>query len=613
MKKLKNIIIALVVIICGAFMFTGCDNSNENSVYSITVNQNLHGTISVDKETAEEGEIITISTDVDEGYSLYALLCDGVIITSSTITMPAKDITISAIFEQIDQDFVLHKGSYVQIADASTNGTYVQNNTFFNTVTIKENNLFDLFVKMGSQFYEFENVTYSQNDDTITANVGGMDYSIKVINNETLMIDDGNYMQIFYYQEDQTISNGSYNHAYVNTYFVAEFNDNDVKIVMFENDEISFKEEATYDIKGNNLFIELDDRYIFAKLRDVDSDSFNLLNMCFGIKSNATITQFGEEFLGFGKFTTSLTYGKYFARAMYYPSITNYSYYYQFNAIDIDENTITIAGYDFENNNYLYLENLSYEIIGQYIVVVDEDKNYVFKINPPNIDDVKVIALQFGGNGYIDYYYNEHNIQDLEFENGYYYSSDSATQYVHLEIENSYAKVKVYNDPEELIIEGVYHIIGNILIVQNDTTTYVCKVGENSGCFDNEGFEYCLVANSFNKGFVLNSYYEHSGLDYHGQPYTQSLQITGNTLNLKYRAFYETTVDGIIEEFCEETLTFVRTGDRLTITSPLANSSHFRQVGIRIINDTTVTVVVSGNVEGTPTILGGCDFTIVNN
>ncbi len=138
MAKFKHIFLAFICVIVGSFVFTGCNFSDDGN-YSITVNQNEHGTVTVDKTTAKENEKVTITATADEGYVLYALLCDGTVLDSNIVTMPAKNIVVSAIFEQVsDQTIALGKGNYVQLAYVDEDGIYSENGTFFNSISIKE-------------------------------------------------------------------------------------------------------------------------------------------------------------------------------------------------------------------------------------------------------------------------------------------------------------------------------------------------------------------------------------------------------------------------------------------------------------------------------------------
>ena len=77
-------------------------------VFNITVDENItNGTVTVDKETAEEGETITVTVTAASGYQLKSgsLTATGVTLTSQgndkyTFKMPAHDVEVTAQFEQ---------------------------------------------------------------------------------------------------------------------------------------------------------------------------------------------------------------------------------------------------------------------------------------------------------------------------------------------------------------------------------------------------------------------------------------------------------------------------------------------------------------------------------
>lgn len=270
-KKFLGFALLLCLIIPCAFMFAGCGNSNEDLIYAITVNQNLHGTISVDKETAKEGETVTITTAADEGYTLYAVLCDGVIVTSSTVTMPAKDIVISAIFKQIEQGYTLKQGNFIQASEATRFGDYVRQYSFYNTITVKDNNLMDLYVQLDSQFLQLNDISYLQDRDVITANVGGTEFKVKVVDSETFTLDFGvDSLIVFCYQTEYVINDGNYRSSYSKDESIIQLdvsiNGNNITYTTTGEDSTPISsEEGTIVVRGSNIFLDFEDRYVFAK------------------------------------------------------------------------------------------------------------------------------------------------------------------------------------------------------------------------------------------------------------------------------------------------------------------------------------------------------------
>ena len=76
--------------------------------YTITVDQTANGTVSANKQTANEGETITLTVAPDEGYRLVegSLKANGMVIQDKQFIMPAKDVVITAEFEKIPSTVV---------------------------------------------------------------------------------------------------------------------------------------------------------------------------------------------------------------------------------------------------------------------------------------------------------------------------------------------------------------------------------------------------------------------------------------------------------------------------------------------------------------------------
>ena len=71
--------------------------------YTITVAENANGTITVNNSGSKfaKGEVITLTVTANIGYRLKSLTYNGTLITSSSFTMPAEDVTIEAEFEKL--------------------------------------------------------------------------------------------------------------------------------------------------------------------------------------------------------------------------------------------------------------------------------------------------------------------------------------------------------------------------------------------------------------------------------------------------------------------------------------------------------------------------------
>ncbi|MEE1367704.1 MAG: S8 family serine peptidase [Evtepia sp.] len=107
--------------------------------YGITIATMQNGTVTADKVTATEGETVTLTVKPDAGYHLKSLMAGDKTLTSApyTFTMPAKEVTVSALFEKDAEQPTT--GSY-------KDGTYTgsaqgRNGKVSVTVTVKNGNI----------------------------------------------------------------------------------------------------------------------------------------------------------------------------------------------------------------------------------------------------------------------------------------------------------------------------------------------------------------------------------------------------------------------------------------------------------------------------------------
>jgi len=318
MKKTKKLgmLIALVLIVFSSCFLTACDLSfSVDATHKVTVSQNEHGRVSVNKTEAEEGETVTITATPDAGYSVYAILYNGVVLNSTTFTMPAKDVVVSAIFKSADavENITIKKGSYIQICECDIDGTYVRQNAFYNTLTIKENNLCDIFINWEEQIVEMENIPYTQNKNQVKAVVNDIEFVVDIINDEMLMW-SGSYDNkvFFHYYQDVNISTGKYlctiygedDEGYTDFDILKErifleLKENSKAVVTITNYEtnesgtITFFAEGDYYFKGNTMFIETSDSYMLVKLYSIEDGHFTVCRITFVTKGeDQTFTQY---------------------------------------------------------------------------------------------------------------------------------------------------------------------------------------------------------------------------------------------------------------------------------------------------------------------------------
>ncbi|MBQ9973799.1 MAG: hypothetical protein IJP02_02445 [Oscillospiraceae bacterium] len=66
--------------------------------YAVTVAEAVNGTVTVSKESAYEGDTVTVTATPDEGYELTAIKVDGEAIEGTSFKMPAKAVEVTAEF-----------------------------------------------------------------------------------------------------------------------------------------------------------------------------------------------------------------------------------------------------------------------------------------------------------------------------------------------------------------------------------------------------------------------------------------------------------------------------------------------------------------------------------
>lgn len=91
----------------------------KKSTYTITVAAAANGTVTADKATAQMGDIVTVTATPDKDYELSKLTVNGTVITDTTFTMPAENVTIAAEFKKIGSagaEIVVPEGVNVSFA-----------------------------------------------------------------------------------------------------------------------------------------------------------------------------------------------------------------------------------------------------------------------------------------------------------------------------------------------------------------------------------------------------------------------------------------------------------------------------------------------------------------
>ena len=148
--------------------------------YAVKIAEMTNGTVTADKATATEGETVTLTVKPDAGYHLKSLMAGHKTLTSTpyTFTMPAKEVTVSALFEKDAEQPTT--GSY-------KDGTYTGSATGHGgkvsvTVTVKNGNISSIEVTEQQETPKY----WEKAKATISALLGlGDDASVDAVDTKT--------------------------------------------------------------------------------------------------------------------------------------------------------------------------------------------------------------------------------------------------------------------------------------------------------------------------------------------------------------------------------------------------------------------------------------------
>ena len=490
------------------------ETNEDTGVYSVYVMQNPNGTVSVDKNRAESGEEITITASANNGYLLYAILCNGEIINSNTVTMPNNNIYISAIFQEISDSIPTPLiGTYNTISASSLDGTeFGVEPMFLNTITVKEGNLVDLFIYLNEQTYELENIAFTQNGNIYSTSIQGQNFSVTIVDDKTLIYKEDDALAVFYYQEDVDIPLGSYAASYdedgdsvsETTYAINFLEDGNAEVAKFIDNELALGViETTYKLRGNALFVNLGDLFIYAR---IDTTHFNeaVSSIYFASAMYVYDTQDWTinqkyDWLNFYKYA-ALESGTQYNTSNAPESYADYQYI--FNTIEVgDANAVSLTAHFgfYPNYQYLNLENMPYSQIGNYFIITVSSQTFIARSYYLNSNSI--LHLYVNSTDYITYTIVEtpHEITD-----GTYEATDSINT-ISLVVNNNNFEVTYTSSSGTIQFSGTSKYIGNILIIEGEENTFIGKVAfssavlmsfEINGCgyFNNSGefieFEY---------------------------------------------------------------------------------------------------------------------------
>ena len=523
-----------------------------------------------------------------------------------------------------NNEISLKMGNFQQVASFHNDGTYFDNDGYFNTITIKENNTFDLFAKIDGNFVEKTNIFYKQNENKITANILGSEFSAQVVDEKTIIVKDGDFSQVFCYQEEIDIRTGSYYNVngdrdsyHIN---IKENNKIDIAIISVDCTVDELIEDVDFDIKGNILIIAFPNEYFFVKIQEIKDSYFYARFITQVSKEGNYYKNISSQDGEFFHMADQLKYGTYVGESMHRADGEINSYEYAYNVATLTPENISIGCYLDENDftGYSVLENLNYKPIGNIIIVClnNIDRSYIISHSSYISSGIEVHkARQYISQGtYIDYKYVGYGTSSYENGNYYYVNSTDISEineYYEFSIVNNTASVKVEIYGKTYEVSGQLFVLGNrsIVIGENGCFIWYKLLSSSVGKpefnvlihFDDSGeFKYHSESSrtySTSNLYSLNSFYQSKpASSYHGQEFVNDLKIyDNNTLDLKYRAFYSDYNNVLQEEFCEESnLSYIRYGNKIYITSVLKNSTYDRKISITITDNKTVYVLVYG-------------------
>ena len=107
MQKFPKVFTIMSAILALAFGLASCkaNADDDPTMYTVTVSSSIeHGTVSVDKTSAEAGATIKLTATADNGYELDSYSVkdaseNELTVTDDTFTMPESDVTVSATFK----------------------------------------------------------------------------------------------------------------------------------------------------------------------------------------------------------------------------------------------------------------------------------------------------------------------------------------------------------------------------------------------------------------------------------------------------------------------------------------------------------------------------------
>ena len=143
-KLLRRVLLPLLcaaTVVCGVLGVTACTKKPkpDGNVYAVTIKQTEHGTVTADCETAAAGTAVTLTVMPDSNYYLDTLTVNGSVTEvksgKATFTMPAQDVTVSALFVK-NGEYAVRVGQYEHVSVKADKTVAAEGETVKLTVSV---------------------------------------------------------------------------------------------------------------------------------------------------------------------------------------------------------------------------------------------------------------------------------------------------------------------------------------------------------------------------------------------------------------------------------------------------------------------------------------------
>ena len=148
----------------------------EKIAYTITIASATGGSVTASKTTANYGDTITLTVTPNTGYRLKSITATGATISSNAFSMPAQNVTVTAVFEKIAYTITLNVGSNGKMTASKTSANYGDKIT----LTVTPNSGYKATVTSSQVTISNNSFTMPASNVTVTATFNAINYTITV-------------------------------------------------------------------------------------------------------------------------------------------------------------------------------------------------------------------------------------------------------------------------------------------------------------------------------------------------------------------------------------------------------------------------------------------------